>query len=171
MKFSKRILIVLSGAGLLLLGACSSGQQTASPGSSPAASPSGSMSKMEQPNQGGQSLKPVSQTGEAQMTLSSTANPLPQGKNTLMLTVMDAQGQSIAAKDVQVAISMSAKEMDAMGMKGMGEGSAKTTMKPAAAPGQFEVATSLPFGGNWELKAEVKDAKSPASAVFKLAVK
>lgn len=171
MKFSKRILIVLSGAGLLLLGACSSGQQTASPGSSPAASPSGSMSKMEQPNQGGQSLKPVSQTGEVQMTINPTASPLPQGKNTLMLTVMDAKGQPIAAKDVQVAISMSAKEMDAMGMKGMGEGSAKTTLTPAAAPGQFAIATSLPFGGNWQLKAEVNDAKPSASAVFKLAVK
>lgn len=173
MKFSRRILIALSGAGLLLLGACSSGQQAASPGSSPAASPSDSMSKMEQSSntQGGQSIAPVTQTGEARMSLNTPANPLPQGKNMLMLTVMDAKGQPVAAKEVQVAMIMTAKEMDAMGMKGMGEGSAKTQVKPGTSPGVYEIETSFPFHGNWELKVNLKDAQPPASAVFNVAVK
>lgn len=173
MRFSKQFLVVLASAGLLLLGACSSGQQTASSGSSPAASPSNSIGKMEQPSstQSGRSLTPISHTGDAQMTLNLPANPLPQGKNMLMLSVMDTKGQPVVAKEVQVAMTMTDKEMAMMGMKGMGEGSAKTTVKPAASPGQFEIGTSFPFGGNWDLKVDVKDVKPPASAAFKVPVK
>lgn len=173
MKFSGRILILLSGAGLLLLGACSGGQQTSSSGSSPAASPSDSMTKMEQPGgiQGSQTVIPTKQTGEAQITLNVSANPLPQGKNMLMLTVVDSKGQPLAAKELQVSMMMTPQEMDAMGMKGVGEGSAKTTVKPAASSGQFEIGTNFPFGGNWDLKVDVKDTKPPASAVFKIPVK
>jgi len=170
MKLSRRILIALSGAGLVLLGACSSGQQAANPGTS---SSSDSMSKMEpsSSNQEGQRIAPVTQTGEARMSLNVAANPLAQGKNMLMLTVMDAKGQPVTAKEVQVAMMMTAKEMDAMGMKGMGEGSAKTQVKPGTSPGVYEIETSFPFHGNWELKVELKDAQSPASAVFNVAVK
>jgi hypothetical protein len=61
--------------------------------------------------------------------------------------------------------------MDAMGMKGMGEGSAKTQVKSAASPGTYDIETTIPFAGNWQLKVDLKEAKPPASAVFNLAVK
>ena len=99
------------------------------------------------------------------------ATSLKQGKSTLMLTVKNAKGQPIAAKEVQVALLMSKKEMESMGMKNMGEVSAKTQVKPAAAPGVFKVETNLPFGGNWQMKVNLKDAQAPASAVFNLRVK
>lgn len=165
MKLSKSILMFFGGAGLLLLAACSSGQPSAN--SSPATSPD-AMAKTEQ-SSNAQTIAPASQTGEARMMLDAAS--LKQGKNTLTLMVKDAKGQPIAAKDVQVALVMSAKEMDAMGMKGMGEGSAKTQVKPATAPGTFAVEAEVPFSGNWQMKVDLKDAQPPASAVFNLPVK
>ncbi|BAU15780.1 hypothetical protein LEP3755_63450 (plasmid) [Leptolyngbya sp. NIES-3755] len=171
MKFSKPMLIFLSGAGLLLFAACSNGQPTANSPSS-IASPD-SMAKTETAKNTASSnlqmLTPTTQTGDARMTLD--ASSLKQGKNTLTLTAKDSKDQAIAAKDVQVAVTMSDKEMEAMGMKGMGEGAAKTQVKPAAAPGAYAVETELPFGGNWQLKVDLKDAQPPASAVFTLPVK
>ena len=166
MKLSEQILIFFSGAGLLLLAACSSGQPSAS--NSPVAASPDAMAKTDQ-SSNAQVIAPATQTGEARMMLDATS--LKQGKNTLMLTVKDAKGQPIAAKEVQVALLMSEKEMESMGMKGMGEGSAKTQVKPAAAPGTFEVETNLPFSGNWQMKVDLKDAQAPASAVFNLPVK
>ena len=99
------------------------------------------------------------------------ATSLQQGKSTLMLTVKNAKGQLIAAKDVQVALLMSEKEMESIGMKSMSEGLAKTQVKPVAAPGAFEVKTNLPFNGNWQMKVNLKDGQAPASAVFNLRVK
>lgn len=166
MQFSKTILILLGSAGVLFLGACSNGQEVTTPISSPAAETTSS------PAQGTQSLKPAAETGAAQMSLNVPANPLSQGKNRLtLMTMMDAKAQPVDAKKVQVILRMSAKEMDSMGMKGMGEGSAKTQVKPASVPGTYDIETTVPFAGNWQLKVDLKQAKPPASAVFNLAVK
>lgn len=171
MRLSKQILMFLGGAGLLLLAACSSGQPSAS--SSPSAASPDAMAKTDMAktdqSSNAQMIAPATQTGEARMMLDAAS--LKQGKNTLTLTVKDAKGQPIAAKDVQVALMMSAKEMESMGMKGMGDGSAKTQVKPATAPGAFAVETDLPFSGNWQMKVDLKDAQPPASAVFNLPVK
>lgn len=165
MHFPKRLFIFLGSAGLLFLAACSNGQETATSNSSSVPKTTSS------PTQGTQSLKPASRMGEIHMTLNVSANPLPQGKNTWTLMVMDAKEQPVVAQNVQVAMTMTAKEMDAMGMKGMGEGSAKTQVKPGSSAGTYDVETTVPFAGNWQLKVDLKEAKPPASAVFNLAVK
>lgn len=164
MQFPQRIFIFLGSVGLLFLGACSNGQQAATPDTSPAAEVTSG------PTQRTQSLKPATQTGEVHMTLNVPAHPLPQGKNMLMLNVIDAKEQPVIAQNVQVAMTMTAKEMEAMGMKGMGEGSAKTQVKPASSPGTYDIETTIPFVGNWQLKVDLKEAQPPASAVFNLAV-
>lgn len=163
MKSFKLLLIVLSSGGLVFLATWSNGQQIANLGISLAQA--GTVSN-------GQVIKPTTQTGKARMTLNAADTPLKQGKNTLMLTVMDAKtGKPLAVKDVGVEIVMSEEEMKAMGMGGMGAGSAKTQVKPAASPGMFEIQTSLPFGGKWQMKVNIKDTQPPASAVFNVAVK
>ena len=118
MQFPKRVLILIGSAGFLFLGACSNAQEATTSSNSPAPETSSSPS-------GSQILKPATQTGAAHMTLSAPANPLPQGKSVLTLT-MDSKDKPVADQDVQAAMTMTAKEMDAMGMKGMGDGSAKT---------------------------------------------
>ncbi|NJN39311.1 MAG: hypothetical protein HC790_12345 [Acaryochloridaceae cyanobacterium CSU_3_4] len=85
--------------------------------------------------------------------------------------VMDAKEQPMVAQNVQAAMTMTVKEMDAMGMKGMGEGSAKTQVKPGSSVGTYDIGTTVPFAGNWQLKVDLKQAKPPASAIFNLAVK
>lgn len=166
MQFPKRFLILLGSTGLLFLGACSNGQEAATSSSSPATETTSS------PAQGSQRLKPATETGAAQMSLNVPATPLSQGKNKLtLMTMMDTKAQPVDAKEVQVTLTMSAKEMDSMGMKGMGEGSAKTEVKPASSPGTYDIETTVPFAGNWQLKVDLKQAKPPASAVFNLAVK
>lgn len=163
MKSFKLLLIVLSSGGLIFLAAWSNGQQIANLGMSLAQASTAS---------NGQVIKPTSQTGKARMTLNAAATPLKQGKNTLMLTIMDAKtSKPKAFKDVRVEMVMSEAEMKAMGMGGMGAGSAKTQVKPAASPGMFEIQTSLPFGGKWQMKVNIKDTQPPASAVFNVAVK
>lgn len=174
MTFFKHILIVFSSVGLLFLAACGNGQQSSPSSSGSAESPSASMSMSEAGDsgmaQGEQKLEPVTQTGDARMTLGTTA-PIKQGKNTLMLTVVDPAGQPLDIKNVQAQMVMTAKEMDAMGMKGTGEGSAKTQVKPVSSPGTYDIETIVPFAGNWQLKVDLKEAKPPVSAVFNLAVK
>jgi hypothetical protein len=166
MRVSRRIFVGLSSVGLLLLGVLSHGQKAAF-------AASGLMASTEQVSKvkGDQGLKPATQTGKVRMTLKMASTPLKSGKNKLMLTITDAKGQPIAAKNVQVAMIMTAKEMDAMGMSGMGQASAKTQVKPIKNLGMFEVETSLPYGGNWELRVNLTDTQPPARAVFKLAVK
>jgi hypothetical protein len=168
----KYILIVLSSVGLLFLAACGNGQQSSPSSSGSAESPSASMSEAGGSGmaQGKQKLEPATQTGDARITLGKS-DPLKQGKNTFMLTVVDPAGQPLDVKNVQAQMVMTAKEMDAMGMKGMGEGSAKTQVKSAASPGTYDIETTIPFAGNWQLKVDLKEAKPPASAVFNLAVK
>lgn len=170
----KLLLMVLGIAGLISLGACSNGQQAANSGSSPAISFLNTMNETKQSDKaaGGQVVEPVTQTGEARMTLKTAATPLKTGKNALMLTVMDAKtGKPLAVKDVKVEMTMSEQEMKLMGMEGMGAGSAKTQVKPAASAGTFEIETSLPFGGKWQMKVNLKNTQPSASAVFDLAVK
>jgi hypothetical protein len=173
MKFTKRILSSFSVIGLLFLGACSySSKPQADSSNSQNTPPSDAISKKEQSTitKGIQTITPKEKMGNSQMTL-SVANPVQQGKNTLTLMVVDSEGKPLASKNVLVVTTMSAQEMDAMGMKGMGEGSAKTTVKPSALPGTFEINTDLPFGGTWHLKVDVKDTQPPANAIFDLAVK
>jgi len=174
MKSFKWLLMVLGSAGLISLGACSNGQQAANSGSSPAVSDSKTTPETSQSGiaLAGQVIEPATQTGEARMTLKTAATPLKIGKNTLMLTVLDAKtGKPLAVKDVAVEMTMSEQEMKAMGMGGMGAGSAKTQVKPATSPGTFEIETSPPFGGKWQMKVNLKDTQPPASAIFALAVK
>lgn len=171
MKFSKQILIVLSSVGLIGLGAYSS---QASLDNSSTLFASSTITEAQQPDslKIAQSFKPATQTGEVRMTLSGMSTPLKPGKQKLTLMVINAKtGKPTASKDVQVTLTMSAKEMDAMGMKGMGEGSAKTQVKPASSPGIYDIETTVPFAGNWQLKVDLKQAKPPANAVFNLAVK
>lgn len=120
---------------------------------------------------GAQGLKPATQTGKVRMPLKTASTPLKSGKNKLMLTIADAKGQPIAAKNIQAAMLMTAREMGAMGMSGMGQASAKTQVKPNNNPSVFEVETSFPYSGNWELRVNLTGTQPPASAVFKLAVK
>lgn len=160
MQFPKQTVIVLGSAGLMVLGAYSYRQPAANAGSHPSTA-----------IRIAQSLKPATQTSNVRMTLSIGATPLHPGKHKLMLTVMNANGQPIATKNVQVAMIMPAKAMAAMGMSGMGEGTAKTSIKPAAKPGTFEVESNLSYGGQWQLKVNVKDTQPPANAVFNIAVK
>lgn len=163
MKSFKLLLIVLSSGGLIFLAAWSNGQQIANLGMSLAQAG---------PASNAQVIKPATQTGKVRITLNAAATPLKQGKNTLLLSVMDAKtSKPLAVKDVRVEMVMSEAEMKAMGMGGMGAGSAKTQVKPAASPGMFEIQTSLPFGGKWQMKVNIKDTKPPASAVFNVAVK
>lgn len=161
MKFLRLPLIVLTSLGVSLLASCSNAQQV----NSPVTNPSVLIAKAAT---GGQ-IEPNTHTGTAHITLKTSA-PLKIGKSTLMLTVTDAKGKPLVAKNVTAQMVMTAKEMKGMGMDGMGGGTAKTQVKPGAKPGTFEVQTSLPYGGNWELKVDLKDAK-PSSAVFNLAVK
>jgi len=160
MKFFKLPLIVVSSLGVSLLASCSNAQQVNSPVNNPPVLVA---------KAAGAQVEPNTHTGTARITL-KTAAPLKMGKNTLMLTVTDAKGKPLAAKNVTVQMVMTAKEMKAMGMDGMGAGTAKTQVKPGAKPGTFEVQTSLPYRGNWELNVSVKDSQ-PSSAVFNLAVK
>lgn len=162
MKSFKLLLIVLSSGGLIFLAAWSNGQQIPNLGMSLAQAGSASNAQV---------IKPATQTGKVRMTLKAAATPLKQGKNTLLLSVMDAKtSKPLAVKDVRVEMVMSEAEMKAMGMGGMGAGSAKTQVKPAASPGMFEIQTSLPFGGKWQMKVNIKDTQPPASAVFNVAV-
>ncbi len=163
MKSLKLVLIILGSAGLISLGACNNGQTASSDSNQAVSSPSGTAT-------GSQVIKPASQTGSALMTLNAEAIPLKIGKNTLMLAVMDAKtGKPLAVKDVGVEMIMTEKEMKAMGMEGAG--SAKIEVKPATSPGMFAIQTSLPFGGNWQMKVNLKDAQPTASAVFDVVVK
>ena len=157
MKFLRLPLIVLTSLGVGLLAFNSNAQQVNSPSALVAKAATGGQ------------IEPNTHTGTAHITLKTSA-PLKMGKNTLMLTVTDAKGKLVAAKNVTVQMVMTAKEMKAMGMDGMGAGTAKTQVKPRAKPGTFEVQTSLPYGGNWELNVSVKGSQ-PSSAVFNLAVK
>ena len=103
------------------------------------------------------------------MTLKAGNTPLKIGKNTLMLSVMDAKtGKPLAVKKIGIEMVMSAKEMKAMGMDGMGSGSAKTEVK-SASMGMFKVTTNPSYGGNWQLQVKVKDIN--ANAVFDIVVK
>lgn len=172
MKSFKLLLIALGSAGLISLGACNNGQQAANSGSSPAVSSSTTMPETEQSGKatGGQAIQPATQTGEARMSLNSAATPLKQGKNTLMLTVMDAKtGKPLAVKNVGVEMTMSEQEMKAMGMEGVG--TAKAQVKPASSPGMFEIQSNIPMSGKWQMKVNIKDTQPPASAVFDVAVK
>ena len=161
MKFLRLPLIVLASLGVSLLASRSNAQHVNTPVNSPSV-------LVAKAATGGQ-IEPNTHTGTAHITL-KTAAPLKMGKSRLMLTVTDAKGKPLAAKNVTAQMVMTAKEMKAMGMEGMGAGTAKTQVKPGAKPGTFEVQTSLPYGGNWELNVSVKDAQ-PSSAVFNLAVK
>ncbi len=158
----KRLIIALGIVGLISLGACSLGQPTASSSSKQAVSSESSTDTS--------SLKPTTQTGEASITLNSVVTPLKTGKNTLMLSVMDAKtGKPLVVDNIKVEMVMTEKEMKVMGMDGTG--SAKTVVKPASSPGMFEISTSLPYAGNWQLKANIGDMQPPASAIFDLVVK
>ena len=161
MKSFKLPLIVLTSLGVSFLASCSNAQQVNSPANNPPV-------LVAKAATGGQ-VEPNTHTGTAHITL-KTAAPLKMGKSTLMLTVTDAKGKPLAAKNVTVQMVMTAKEMKAMGMDGMGAATAKTQVKLGATPGTFEVQTSLPYGGNWELNVSVKGTQ-PSSAVFNLAVK
>ena len=161
MKFSNWLLVALGSVGLVSIAACSNGQPTASNHTQSIALESGTAS--------GNVLKPITQTGAARMTLKAGNTPLKVGKNTLMLSVMDAKtGKPLAVKNVQVEMVMTAKEMTAMGMSGMGAGSAKTEVQPASM-GMFKVTTNPGYGGNWQLQVKIKDLD--ANAVFDFAVK
>ena len=159
MKSFKLPLIILASLGVSFLASCSNAQQVNSPVNSPSV-------LVAKAATGGQ-IEPNTHTGTAHITL-KTAAPLKIGKTTLLLTVIDAKGKP--AKNVTAQMVMTEKEMKGMGMEGMGAGTAKTQVKPGSAPGMFEVQTSLPYGGNWELRVSVKDTQ-PSSAVFNLAVK
>ena len=161
MKFFKLPLIIASSLGVSLLASCSNAQQANSPVNSPSV-------LVAKAATGGQ-IEPDTHTGTAHITL-KTATQLKMGKSTLMLTVTDAKGKPLASKNVTVQMVMTAKEMKAMGMDGMGAGTAKTQIKPGSKPGTFEIQTNLPYGGNWELNVSLRDAP-PNSAVFNLAVK
>lgn len=113
-------------------------------------------------------LKAKDQSGDARIALSAPSS-LKQGKNTFTLSLKDKSGKPLAAKDVKVEATMSEREMDTMGMKGMGGGSAKTEVTPGKAPGTFDVKTNLPFGGNWQMKVSFKQPLT--SAVFIVPVK
>jgi hypothetical protein len=115
-------------------------------------------------------IKSTSQTGSAHLVLDVPESPLKQGKSILTLKITDAKtGKPLAVKDIKVETIMTAKEMEAMGMGGMGAGSAKTEISPAKAPGTYNLKTSLPFGGNWQIKVSAKQPSS--SAAFTVAVK
>ncbi|MBC7879898.1 MAG: FixH family protein [Anaerolineae bacterium] len=115
-------------------------------------------------------IKSNGQTGSAHLVLDVPVSPLKQGKNTLTLKVTDAKtGKPLAIKDIKVETTMTAKEMEAMGMGGMGSGSAKTAISPTKAPGTYNLKTILPFGGNWQMKVSAKQPS--ASAVFAVVVK
>ena len=119
---------------------------------------------------GAAELKAASQTGNARISLNALTTPLKQGKNTLTLKVVDAKtGKPLDAKEVKVETTMSAKEMETMGMKGMGDGTARTQVVSAGKPGTFSVKTSLPFGGNWQMKATL--VQPATTAVFDVPVK
>lgn len=115
-------------------------------------------------------IKSTSPTGSARLVLDVPASPLKQGKHTFTLKVTDAKtGKPLALKDIKVETTMTAKEMEAMGMGGMGSGSAKTEISPAKAPGSYNVKTSLPYGGNWQVTVSAK--QPPLSAIFTVMVK
>jgi hypothetical protein len=162
MKSSNWLLVALGSIGLISIAACSNGQ--------PAASNHTERSiALESGTASGNVLKPSIQTGAARMTLKAGNTPLKIGKNTLMLSVMDAKtGKPLAVKKIGIEMVMSAKEMKAMGMDGMGAGSAKTEVKPASM-GMFKVTTNPSYGGNWQLQVKVKDIN--ANAVFDIVVK
>ncbi|WP_218079521.1 FixH family protein [Anthocerotibacter panamensis] len=113
-------------------------------------------------------LKPTTQMGPAKMILTVAATPLKTGKNTLTLKVTDAKGKPLATQDIKAKLTQSEQEMAAMGMAGMGSGSAKAEVK-STAPGTFEISTRLPFGGKWDLQVSL--TKPPASASFSVPVK
>ena len=163
MKFSNWLLVAVGSVGLISIAACSNGQPAASNKIDRSiALESGKAAS-------GNVLKPTTQTGAARMTLKAGNTPLKVGKNTLMLSVMDAKtGKPLAVKNIGVEMVMSAKEMTAMGMSGMGAGSAKTEVQPASM-GMFKVTTNPGYGGNWQLQVKLKDIN--ANAVFDLAVK
>ncbi|PHJ71120.1 hypothetical protein VF14_00390 [Nostoc linckia z18] len=163
MKSFKWLLIVIGSMGVISLGACSNGQQVDNSGNNPTVSSSKTTT-------GSQVIEPATQTGEAHMILNTEATPLKTGKSTLMLNVTDAKsGKPLAVKNVAVEMVMSEQEMKAMGMEGVG--TAKTQIKPTSSPGMFEIQSSLPYGGNWQLKVNLKDIQPTASAVFNVAVK
>lgn len=162
MKSLKWLLLAVGSIGLISLGACSKGGSTASSDSSQTVA-------VESGTASGNVLKPSTQTGAAKMTLKAGNTPLKVGKNTLMLSVMDAKtGKPLAVKNIGVEMVMTAKEMTTMGMSGMGAGTAKTEVQPASM-GMFKVTTNPGYGGNWQLQVKVKDID--ANAVFDLAVK
>lgn len=173
MKSFKWLLIGLASTGVIFLGACSNGQQSANSGSSsPDLSSSKTVTETGQSSiaSSSQVIEPATHMGEARMTLKTEATPLKTGKSTLKLNVTDAKtGKPLAAKNVAVQMVMSEQEMKAMGMEGVG--TAKTQVKSASSPGMFEIQTSLPYAGNWQLKVNLKDIQPTASAVFNLAVK
>jgi YtkA-like len=115
-------------------------------------------------------IKPTTQAGSAKITLSAARVPLKVGKNVLTVNVSDTQGKPLTSKDFKAAITQSAKEMEMMGMGGMGIGSAKAEVK-ALTPGVYEIKTTLPFGGKWDLQVTLNDTKPPASASFSFPVK
>jgi YtkA-like len=162
MKSVKWPLIVLGSMGAIFLASCSNAQPVDNSASSP--NPAVLVSKAMTAGQ----IEPDTHTGKAHITLQTTT-PLKMGKNKLILTMTDAKtGKPLAAKNVAVQMLMTAQAMQGMGMTGVG--TAKTQVKSAAAPGVFEIQTSLPFGGDWQLKVNLKDVQ-PTSAVFNLAVK
>ncbi|WNZ28109.1 hypothetical protein HJG54_34990 (plasmid) [Leptolyngbya sp. NK1-12] len=165
MKLSKLVLIVFSMTGLTFLAACGTGQSTGS-GSRPTAA-SDTTGKTEASSR---DIQPVTQTGNARMTLSELTMPLPQGKTTLRLVVADPTGQPLAVQGIEAEMTMSEQAMEAMGMKEMGAGSAKTEVKSAASPGTYDIETNFPFGGDWQLTVALNDAQPPARAVFDIPV-
>ncbi len=167
MKFVKWHLTVLGSLGVSFLASCSNIPQ----GTTSVSSPSASKTMMEEQKitvgtVG--AIEPVTQTGKDHISLKTTAE-LASGKNTLMLAVVDAKsGKPSAVKNVAVQMVMSEQEMKVMGMEGAG--TAKTQAKPGSALGMFEIQTSLPYGGKWQLKVTTDDLQ-PTNAVFNLAVK
>lgn len=119
-----------------------------------------------------QVITPTTQTGEARMSLNTMTTPLKAGKNTLMLSITDAKnGKPLTVKNLGVEMFMSEEEMKAMGMPEMGALTAKTQVKAAKSPGMFEIHTSLPHEGNWQLKVNIKDMQSANSAIFNIVAK
>ncbi len=115
-------------------------------------------------------IKPSTQVGAAKIVLIVASIPLKVGKNILMLKVSDAQNKPFISQDFKAVITQSAQEMAAMGMGDMGMAAAKVAVK-ATTPGVYEIKTSLPFGGKWNLQVNIKDTKPPARANFSFTVK
>lgn len=166
LTLKKLILMPLASVGLMCIGACSSEQQVVDSRNNQAVSSPSDKTVDEQV------IKPATQTGEARMSLNTKTTPLKAGKNTFMLSIMDAKnGTSLAVKNLGVEMVMSEEEMKAMGMPEMGRLTAKTQVKSANSPGMFEIQTSLPHEGNWQLTVNLKDIQPNASAIFHVVVK